>query len=155
MADAKDPALPTKTMRAPDFQAMWRDTADWFAVHYMQILIAIGAAIVIYLLLATLKGLGKLETNATAMAADLDCNWEVLAEPIQTVMRRHDIEKPYEKLKELTRGRRVDRDGMREFVQKLEMPEESKQRLMDMTPATYIGNATAQALDIVAKIKAL
>ncbi len=59
MADAKDPALPTKTMRAPDFQAMWRDTADWFAVHYMQILIAIGAAIVIYLLLATLKGLGK------------------------------------------------------------------------------------------------
>ena len=89
------------------------------------------------------------------MAADLDCNWEVLAEPIQTVMRRHDIEKPYEKLKELTRGRRVDRDGMREFVEKLEMPEESKQRLMDMTPATYIGNATAQALDIVAKIKAL
>ena len=55
MADAKDPALPTKTMRAPDFQAMWRDTADWFAVHYMQILIAIGAAIVIYLLLATLN----------------------------------------------------------------------------------------------------
>ena len=104
---------------------------------------------------STLKGLGKLETNAAAMAADLDCNWEVLAEPIQTVMRRHDIEKPYEKLKELTRGRRVDRDGMREFVQKLEMPEESKQRLMDMTPATYIGNATAQALDIVAKIKAL
>ena len=104
---------------------------------------------------STLKGLGKLETNAAAMAADLDCNWEVLAEPIQTVMRRHDIEKPYEKLKELTRGRRVDRDGMREFVEKLEMPEESKQRLMDMTPATYIGNATAQALDIVAKIKAL
>jgi adenylosuccinate lyase len=102
-----------------------------------------------------LKGLSKLETNAGAMAADLDVNWEVLAEPIQTVMRRHDIEKPYEKLKELTRGRRVDRDGMREFVSTLEMPEESKQRLMDMTPATYIGNATAQALDIVAKIKAL
>ena len=104
---------------------------------------------------STLKGLSKLETNAGAMAADLDVNWEVLAEPIQTVMRRHDIEKPYEKLKELTRGRRVDRDGMREFVSTLEMPEESKQRLMDMTPATYIGNATAQALDIVAKIKAL
>ena len=64
-------------------------------------------------------------------------------------------DRPYEKLKELTRGRRVDRDGMREFVEKLEMPKESKQRLMDMTPATYIGNATAQALDIVAKIKAL
>ena len=65
---------------------------------------------------STLKGLSKLETNAAAMAEDLDRNWEVLAEPIQTVMRRHAVEKPYEKLKELTRGRRVDRDGMREFV---------------------------------------
>ena len=103
---------------------------------------------------STLRGIGKLEADANAMAADLDCNWEVLAEPIQTVMRRHDIEKPYEKLKELTRGRRVDRDGMRSLWRSSRW-EESKQRLMDMTPATYIGNATAQALDIVAKIKAL
>ena len=104
---------------------------------------------------STLKGLSKLETNAGAMAADLDVNWEVLAEPIQTVMRRHDIEKPYEKLKELTRGKRVDQDGMREFVATLDMPEESKQRLMDLTPASYIGNAVAQANDIVAQIKAI
>ena len=104
---------------------------------------------------STLKGLGKLETNADAMAADLDVNWEVLAEPIQTVMRRHDIEKPYEKLKELTRGKRVDQDGMRAFVSTLDMPDESKQRLTDMTPATYIGNAVSQAHDIVAQIKAI
>ena len=89
------------------------------------------------------------------MAADLDVNWEVLAEPIQTVMRRHDIEKPYEKLKALTRGKRVDQEGMREFVGALEIPDDSKQRLMDMTPATYIGNAVSQAHDIVAQIKAI
>jgi adenylosuccinate lyase len=100
-------------------------------------------------------GLSKLETNAGAMAADLDVNWEVLAEPIQTVMRRHNIEKPYEKLKELTRGRRVNREGMREFVATLDMPEDSKQRLMDLTPATYIGNAVEQANDILAQIKAI
>jgi len=104
---------------------------------------------------STLRGLSKLETNADAMAADLDRNWEVLAEPIQTVMRRHGVEKPYEKLKELTRGRRVDRDGMREFVETLEIPDESKARLMDLTPATYIGNAVAQAKDILARVKAL
>jgi adenylosuccinate lyase len=70
-------------------------------------------------------------------------------------MRRHGVEKPYEKLKELTRGRRVDRDGMREFVETLEIPDESKARLMDLTPATYIGNAVAQAKDILARVKAL
>ena len=101
---------------------------------------------------STLKGLGKLETNAQAMLDDLDVNWEVLAEPIQTVMRRHDVEKPYEKLKELTRGRRVDRDGMRAFVETLDIPDESKERLMELTPATYIGNAVAQAKDIRAQI---
>jgi len=104
---------------------------------------------------STLKGLSKLETNAVAMAEDLDRNWEVLAEPIQTVMRRHAVEKPYEKLKELTRGRRVDRDGMREFVSTLDIPEDSKARLMELTPATYIGNAVAQANDILAQIEAI
>jgi adenylosuccinate lyase len=89
------------------------------------------------------------------MLDDLDRNWEVLAEPIQTVMRRHAVEKPYEKLKELTRGRRVDRDGMRAFVETLEIPEDSKQRLMELTPATYIGNAVAQANDILARIEAI
>ena len=68
---------------------------------------------------------------------------------------RHDIEKPYEKLKELTRGRRVDREGMREFVSALDIPDDSKQRLMDMTPATYIGNAVAQANDILDRVAAL
>ena len=101
---------------------------------------------------STLRGLSKLETNAGAMAEDLDRNWEVLAEPIQTVMRKHAIDRPYERLKELTRGRRVDREGMRAFVGALDMPEVDKQRLMDMTPLTYIGNATAQANDILAKI---
>jgi adenylosuccinate lyase len=104
---------------------------------------------------STLKGLSKLETNAGAMADDLDRNWEVLAEPIQTVMRRHAVEKPYEKLKELTRGRRVDRDGMREFVATLDIPEDSKARLMELTPASYIGNAIAQANDILERIEAL
>ena len=75
---------------------------------------------------STLRGISKLEVNAQAMADDLDVNWEVLAEPIQTVMRRYAVEKPYEKLKELTRGRRVDAEGMREFVSNLDIPEEGK-----------------------------
>ena len=75
------------------------------------------------------------------MAADLDSNWEVLAEPIQTVMRRYGIEKPYEKLKELTRGRRVDADGMRQFIDTLELPDDVKVELKKMTPANYIGRA--------------
>ncbi|MFA5531271.1 MAG: hypothetical protein WDA11_11455, partial [Thiohalomonadaceae bacterium] len=80
-----------------------------------------------------------------ALAADLDQNWEVLAEPIQTVMRRYGIEKPYEKLKELTRGKRVDGPAMRAFIDTLAIPESEKARLKEMTPATYIGNAVAQA----------
>ena len=75
------------------------------------------------------------------MAADLDANWEVLAEPIQTVMRRYGIEKPYEKLKELTRGRRVDAEGMRTFIDTLELPEHVKVELKKLTPANYIGQA--------------
>lgn len=101
---------------------------------------------------STLRGIGKLEVNAKAMADDLDSNWEVLAEPIQTVMRRYAVEKPYEKLKELTRGRRVDAQGMREFVSKLDIPEEGKRNLLALTPASYIGNATAQAKDILNKL---
>ena len=74
-------------------------------------------------------------------AADLDSAWEVLAEPIQTVMRRYGIEKPYEKLKELTRGRRVDAEGMRTFIDTLELPEAVKVELKKLTPANYIGDA--------------
>ena len=101
---------------------------------------------------STLRGISKLEVNAQAMADDLDVNWEVLAEPIQTVMRRYAVEKPYEKLKELTRGRRVDAEGMREFVSNLDIPDEGKKSLLALTPSTYIGNATAQAKDILNKL---
>ncbi len=94
---------------------------------------------------ATLKGLSKLEVNEAKLAQDLDENWEVLAEAIQTVMRRYGIEQPYEKLKELTRGRRVNSQIMQEFVDRLELPADAKKALRDMTPASYIGNAARQA----------
>jgi len=91
------------------------------------------------------RGLGKLEADPARMDAELDANWEVLAEPIQTVMRRHGVEKPYEKLKALTRGRRVGPEAMHAFIQDLPIPEADKQRLLRLTPASYIGNAAAQA----------
>jgi adenylosuccinate lyase len=94
------------------------------------------------------RGLSKLEVNHVVISDDLDRNWEVLAEPIQTVMRRYGIEQPYEKLKELTRGQRINADIIREFVSKLDLPEHAKQQLIDMTPASYIGNAVKQASDI-------
>jgi adenylosuccinate lyase len=97
---------------------------------------------------SALRGLGKLDINPSALHADLDNNWEVLAEPIQTVMRRYGIEQPYEKLKELTRGKRVDRETMQAFVDKLDIPDDAKQRLMAMTPANYIGNAVEQTRKI-------
>ncbi len=94
---------------------------------------------------SALKGISKLEVNEEAIAADLDNNWEVLAEPIQTVMRRYGIEKPYEKLKELTRGQRINAEIMAEFIQTLDIPDNVKQDLLAMTPANYIGNAVEQA----------
>ncbi|HEM8864105.1 TPA: adenylosuccinate lyase [Providencia stuartii] len=90
---------------------------------------------------STLKGLNKLEVNEQHLLDELDQNWEVLAEPIQTVMRRYGIEKPYEKLKELTRGKRVTAEGMQQFIDGLALPEEEKTRLKGMTPANYIGYA--------------
>ena len=98
---------------------------------------------------STLKGLGKLKLNEQKLADDLDRAWEVLAEPIQTVMRKAGIEKPYEKLKELTRGQQIDRETIRAFVEGLELAEEDKQRLLVMTPASYTGMAAAlvQKLD--------
>jgi adenylosuccinate lyase len=94
---------------------------------------------------ATLKGISKLELNQARIAADLDACWEVLAEPIQTVMRRYAIENPYEKLKELTRGKGITPQALQEFIEQLDMPAEAKQELKKLTPASYIGNATAQA----------
>ncbi|MGE5492347.1 MAG: adenylosuccinate lyase [Actinomycetota bacterium] len=92
-----------------------------------------------------LKGLNKLEINADLMKADLDANWELLAEPIQTVMRRYGIANPYEKLKELTRGTRVSREGMQAFVQTLEIPAEAKAELLKLTPWDYTGKAAELA----------
>jgi adenylosuccinate lyase len=97
---------------------------------------------------SALRGLAKLDINPVALLRDLDNNWEVLAEPIQTVMRRYGIEQPYEKLKELTRGKSVDQQAMRAFVEKLDIPQEAKDRLIAMTPANYIGNAIEQAENI-------
>ena len=90
---------------------------------------------------ATQKGISKLEVNEAHLREELDQNWEVLAEPIQTVMRRYGIEKPYEKLKELTRGKRVDAKAMFDFIEKLDIPAEEKARLQQLTPASYIGAA--------------
>ncbi|MDX1654586.1 MAG: adenylosuccinate lyase [Candidatus Competibacteraceae bacterium] len=97
---------------------------------------------------ALLKGLGKLEVDEARLAADLEANWEVLGEAIQTVMRRYGIEQPYEKLKQLTRGRRVDRQAMQAFVRSLDLPEEARARLLELTPARYTGNAAGQAQEL-------
>ena len=97
---------------------------------------------------ASLKGISKLELNEARLAEDLNANWEVLAEPIQTVMRRYGIEKPYEKLKELTRGNRIDAEGLKLFIDTLEMPEAAKEALRKLTPATYIGCAAELAKKI-------
>ncbi|WP_282341667.1 adenylosuccinate lyase [Pseudomonas sp. PS02288] len=94
---------------------------------------------------ASLKGISKLELNAQRIAEDLDACWEVLAEPIQTVMRRYAIENPYEKLKELTRGKGISPEALQTFIDGLEMPEDAKAELRKLTPANYIGNAVAQA----------
>ncbi|BCN93295.1 adenylosuccinate lyase [Thiomicrorhabdus immobilis] len=111
--------------------------------------LGVGVAHTMISLQATMKGLGKLEVNAQAMADDLDSNWEVLAEAIQTVMRRHGFDKPYEKLKDLTRGQRVNKEIMQNFVDGLEgLPADAKEYLRNLTPATYIGNAAQQAANI-------
>ncbi|WP_019139489.1 adenylosuccinate lyase [Noviherbaspirillum massiliense] len=88
-----------------------------------------------------LRGLNKLEVNPGRLAEDLDATWEVLAEPVQTVMRRYGIENPYEQLKELTRGKGISREALREFIGKLAIPQEAKEQLLAMTPANYIGKA--------------
>ncbi len=94
------------------------------------------------------RGISKLEANANSMSTELDNNWEVLAEPIQTVMRRYGIEKPYEKLKALTRGQSITAETLSVFIDTLEMPDDAKQQLKQMTPANYIGNAIEQARKI-------
>ncbi|WP_166265839.1 adenylosuccinate lyase [Marinobacter caseinilyticus] len=94
---------------------------------------------------STLKGLGKLEINPTRLDDDLNHAWEVLAEPIQTVMRRYNIEKPYEKLKALTRGKAMTPDVIQAFVETLDIPESAKAELRELSPGSYAGNAEDQA----------
>jgi adenylosuccinate lyase len=110
--------------------------------------IGVGVAHTVIAIQATLKGVSKLELNADALEADLNSNWEVLAEPIQTVMRRYGIEKPYEKLKELTRGNRITPEQLQEFVNKLEIPADAKAQLLALTPRSYTGYAEKLALEI-------
>src|SRR5690554_7050169 len=94
---------------------------------------------------STLKGISKLDAAPQRIAEDLDNCWEVLAEPVQTVMRRYGIENPYEKLKDLTRGKGISAEALKTFIEDLDLPEEAKVQLRALTPANYIGNAVAQA----------
>ena len=118
-----------------------RDLTDSTVLRNM----GVGAAYSLIAYQASLKGIGKLQLNASRLAQDLDNSWEVLAEPIQTVMRRYGIEQPYEKLKELTRGQDMSQAVIQAFVEKLDLPEQAKQELLALTPATYTGNAVVQA----------
>ena len=110
--------------------------------------IGVGIAHTSIAIQASLKGISKLQINAEAIEADLNANWEVLAEPIQTVMRRYGIEKPYEKLKELTRGQRITPEQMQAFIEKLEIPAEAKAALLKLTPRNYTGYAEKLAREI-------
>ena len=97
---------------------------------------------------ALLRGLNKLSANPERLAADLDDAWEVLAEAVQTVMRRHGLPSPYEQLKALTRGQGIDETSMRQFITGLDLPADAKQRLLDMTPSSYTGLAERLAKEI-------
>ncbi|MGQ0597401.1 adenylosuccinate lyase [Aquabacterium sp.] len=118
-----------------------RDLTDSTVLRNMGV--ALGYALLAYDSLA--RGLGKLEVNPQALADDLDSSWEVLAEPIQTVMRRYALPNPYERLKELTRGKAITRESIQAFIETLELPDDEKARLMAMTPGNYIGKAVELA----------
>ena len=118
-----------------------RDLTDSTTLRNM----GVGFGYALIAIRSTQKGLGKLELNRERLAEDLDRNWEILAEPIQTVMRKVGMDHPYERLKELTRGRRVTAETMREFVASLPLPAADKARLMRLTPATYVGLAAKLA----------
>ena len=116
---------------------MQRDLTDSTTLRNM----GVGFGYTLIAIRSTQKGLGKLELNVERLAEDLDRNWEVLAEPIQTVMRKVGMDHPYERLKELTRGRRVNAQIMQDFVKALPLPKADKARLLKMTPANYVGLA--------------
>lgn len=121
-----------------------RDLTDSTVLRTM----GVGLAHSIIAYQATLKGISKLQVNEQRLAEDLDSAWEVMAEAIQTVMRRYGIEEPYEKLKAFTRGKAITKPMMIDFVNQLDLPEQAKTELLAMTPATYIGNAAEQASNI-------
>ncbi|MFV0278454.1 MAG: adenylosuccinate lyase [Parahaliea sp.] len=121
-----------------------RDLTDSTVLRNMGV--GLGYSLIAYQ--ASRKGIGKLQLNQARLAEDLEKSWEVLAEPIQTVMRRYGIEQPYEKLKALTRGQDMSRETIRAFVTTLDLPRQARDELLALTPATYIGNAIAQARDI-------
>jgi adenylosuccinate lyase len=110
-----------------------------FGVALGYTLIALGSA---------LQGLGRLQLNEAVIAADVDDAWEVLAEAVQTVMRRYGVPEPYEKLKALTRGQAVTKELLQQFIGSLDIPDEERQRLLELTPATYIGLAGELARDV-------
>ena len=116
--------------------------------------VGLGHAMIAYA--STLKGISKLQLDAARLHADLDNSWEVLAEPIQTVMRRYGVEEPYEKLKAFTRGQRVTQESMQSFVRALDgLPAGAKEELAALTPWAYVGNAAAQARDLKRQLEAV
>ncbi len=110
--------------------------------------LGVGAAHSLVAYRSCLRGISKLEVDTQALAGDLDDAWEVLAEPIQTVMRRHGIDKPYERLKALTRGRSIDRKTLHAFIESLDVPADEKTRLLALTPASYVGAGEDLANDV-------
>ena len=116
---------------------MQRDLTD--STVQRNIGVAMGYSMLAYK--STLKGLSKLELNKKTAEEELDKNWALLAEPIQTVMRKHAVPKAYEKLKELTRGKEINKEVVQTFIKSLDIPEEDKKELLKLTPATYIGLA--------------
>lgn len=118
-----------------------RDLTDSTALRNL----GVGFAHTEIALQSVLRGIGKLEPDAGRLTADLDANWEVLAEPVQTMMRRYGVEQPYEKLKALTRGQRITQAELARFIDSLAIPDEAKARLKALSPGSYLGNAAAQA----------
>ena len=126
-----------------------RDLSDSTALRN----IGVGLAHSQIALQSCIKGLAKLQVNTKAISADLDNSWEVIAEPLQTVMRKHGIEQSYEKLKSLTRGESIQQSDIHDFVNELDIDEKSREQLLALTPSSYVGNASAQALEILARLK--
>jgi len=123
---------------------MQRDLSDSTVMRNL----GVGLAHCLIAYQSTKRGMSKLEVNETKLLEDLDNNWEILAEPIQTVMRRYGIKNPYEKLKDLTRGQRLDARQMKSFIDKLQIPADAKKHLKELTPSKYLGSASKLAKEI-------